>query len=71
MFNHQDWFKMRQDAVSKKYTNMDEAQSEVEGVLGLLGDRYTWYLPPVKYDSIVNAATGNLCYMRRARMATR
>jgi carboxyl-terminal processing protease len=59
-FNHQDWFKMRQVAVSKKYDNMDEARSEVESMLGSLGDRYTRYLPPAKYDSIVNAATGNL-----------
>jgi hypothetical protein len=36
-FNDQDWFKMRQDAVSKKYDNMDEAQSKVEGMLKLLG----------------------------------
>jgi carboxyl-terminal processing protease len=59
-FNHQNWFKLRQDAVSKKYDTMEEARSEVESMLGSLGDRYTRYLPPAKYDSIVNAATGNL-----------
>lgn len=59
-FNHQDWFKMRQDAINRKYRSMDEARVEVEGMLGSLGDRYTRYLPPAKYDSIVNAATGNV-----------
>jgi carboxyl-terminal processing protease len=29
-------------------------------MLGSLGDKYTRYLPPAKYDSMVNAATGNL-----------
>ena len=59
-FNHQDWFKMRQDSLKKKYKNFAEAQAEVESMLGSLGDRYTRYLPPAKYDSIVNAATGNV-----------
>ena len=39
---------------------MDEARGEVERILSSLGDRYTRYLPPAKYDSMVNAATGNL-----------
>ena len=39
---------------------MDEARAEVEKILSSLGDRYTRYLPPAKYDSIVNAATGNV-----------
>ena len=60
-FNHQDWLKLRrQDAISRKYRSMDEARVEVEGMLGRLSDRYTRYLPPAKYDSIVNAATGNV-----------
>lgn len=60
-FNRQDWFGMRQDALKKKYRGMDEARSEVDRMLASLGDRYTRYLPPAKYDSIVNAATGNVC----------
>mmetsp|Transcript_56239 Transcript_56239/g.119590 ORF Transcript_56239/g.119590 Transcript_56239/m.119590 type:complete len:492 (-) Transcript_56239:57-1532(-) len=60
-FNHQNWFQMRQDALNKKYKSMDEARSEVEKMLASLGDRYTRYLTPAKYDSIVNAATGNVC----------
>ena len=59
-FNHQDWFKLRQDAIKKKYKNMDEARRELDRILSSLGDRYTRYLPPAKYESIVNAATGNV-----------
>jgi len=59
-FNHQNWFQVRQDALKKKYKNMDEARAEVEKITGSLGDRYTRYLPPAKYDSIVNAATGSV-----------
>lgn len=59
-FNHQDWFALRQDAMQRKYQGMDEARVEVENLLNSLGDRYTRYLPPAKYDSIVNAATGNV-----------
>ena len=59
-FNHQNWFRVRQDALKKKYKNMDEARAEVEKITSSLGDRYTRYLPPAKYDSIVNAATGSV-----------
>ena len=46
--------------MNKKYKNMDEARGEVEKMLSTLGDRYTRYLNPSKYDSMVNAATGNV-----------
>lgn len=59
-FNNQDWWKMRQDIVKKKYKNMDEAQIEIEKMVGSLGDKYTRYLPPSKYRSIVDSATGTL-----------
>ena len=39
---------------------MDGARTEVVRIMSRLGDRYTRYLPPAKYDSIVNAATGNV-----------
>jgi C-terminal processing protease CtpA/Prc len=59
-FNQQDWFKVRQEAVKKKYTNMNEAQVEIERLVSTLGDKYTRYLPPAKYRSIVDSATGTL-----------
>jgi carboxyl-terminal processing protease len=59
-FNHQDWFQIRQDAVKKKYKSMAEAQSEIDRIVSSLGDKYTRYLPPAKYRSIVDSATGTL-----------
>lgn len=59
-FNKQDWFKIRQDAVKKKYKSMNEAQNEIEKIVGSLGDKYTRYLPQAKYRSIVDSATGTL-----------
>ena len=59
-FNHQDWFKTRQDAVKKKYKSMDEANAAIESLVSSLGDKYTRYLPLNKYKSIVDSATGTL-----------
>lgn len=59
-FNNQDWFGMRQDAVKKKYKTMDDANAEIQKIVGSLGDKYTRYLPPAKYQSMVDSATGTL-----------
>lgn len=60
-FNNQDWFKLRQEYVlKKKYKTMDDARGAVETLVGTLGDKYTRYLPPSKYRSIVDSATGTL-----------
>ena len=61
-FGNQDWFKIRQDLVSKakKFKTMDEAQQAVSDMMSSLGDKYTRYLPPAKYQSLVDSATGTL-----------
>jgi len=59
-FNGQDWFQMRQDIVKKKYKSMDEAQDSVANMMSKLGDKYTRYLTPGKYQSMVDSATGTL-----------
>lgn len=59
-FNGLDWFQIRQDAVHKKYKTTTDAQNEIESFMSKLGDKYTRYLSPAKYESIVNAATGTL-----------
>jgi len=60
-FNHQDWFELRQKYVTKqKYKTMEEAQVAIGEMVGTLGDKYTRYLTPQKYQSMVDAATGNL-----------
>ena len=59
-FNGVDWFGLREQAVKKKYKNMAEAQSSIQGLIAQLGDKYTRYLPPGTYQSLVDAATGTL-----------
>lgn len=59
-FNGQDWFKVRQDAVKKKYKSMDEARAEIKMLVASVGDKYTRYLPPSKYQSMIDSATGTL-----------
>ena len=58
-FNSQDWFQIRQDYVKNaKYKNMDEAHQGIERMVSTLGDKYTRYLSPAKYQSLVDSATG-------------
>ena len=59
-FNGNDWFGMRQNLVNKKYKSMGEAESAIEGLVSSLGDKYTRYLAPAKYQSIVDSAQGTL-----------
>ena len=59
-FNDQDWFQLRQDNIKRKYKSMNEAQDAITAMLGKLGDKYTRYLPPAKYQSLVDSATGTL-----------
>jgi len=59
-FNGQDWFELRETYLKKKYKNMGEAQESVAEMLSKLGDKYTRYLSPAKYQSMVDSATGTL-----------
>ncbi|CAM9211771.1 unnamed protein product, partial [Heterosigma akashiwo] len=59
-FNGLDWFKVRQDAVKKKYKSVDEAYEAIDKILGQLGDPYTRFLVPSKYRTLVNSATGEV-----------
>lgn len=59
-FNGQDWFQMRQDLVKQKYKSMDDAHDAVANMMSKLGDKYTRYLSPAKYQSMVDSATGTL-----------
>ena len=59
-FNGVDWFQLRQDVVGKKYKTMEDAQKSIQAMIQQLGDKYTRYLPPASYQSLVDAATGSL-----------
>jgi carboxyl-terminal processing protease len=59
-FNGQDWYQLRETYINKKYKNMAEAQDAVAEMISKLGDKYTRYLSPAKYQSMVDSATGLL-----------
>jgi len=60
-FNHQDWFAVRQKYVfGQKYRNREEAQDAIRTMVASLGDKYTRYLSPNQYQSLVDSATGTL-----------
>lgn len=60
-FNGQDWFQLRESYVHKTpYKSFTEAQHSIEQMVATLGDKYTRYLSPAKYQSIVDTATGTL-----------
>jgi carboxyl-terminal processing protease len=59
-FHQLDWFKVRQDYIQRNYQSMEQAQAAVAEMVSLLGDKYTRYLPPAKYQSLVDSATGTL-----------
>ena len=61
-FNGQDWFQLRQDYVlkqAKTYKSMFDAQQAIDRMVSTLGDKYTRYLSPAKYQSLVDSATGS------------
>lgn len=60
-FNGLDWFQIRTNYVKNtKYKTADDAQNAIGEMTNLLGDKYTRYLSPAKYRSIVDSATGTL-----------
>jgi len=59
-FNGQDWFQLRQEAVKKDYKSDDEVYESMRTMLSKLGDKYTRFLAPSQYQSLVNTAMGEL-----------
>ena len=59
-FNGQDWFKLRQSVVKRKYSSDEEVYEALKDMLGKLGDQYTRYLTPIQYSTLLNSAKGEL-----------
>lgn len=61
-FGGQDWFALRQQALKAGAKGMTEAElsSTLSNMLATLGDRYTRYLPPAKYATIVQSSSGDV-----------
>lgn len=59
-FNGQDWFKLRQGVVKRDYRSNEEVYTALKDMLNKLGDKYTRFLTPSQYASILNSAKGEL-----------
>ncbi|CAN0191201.1 unnamed protein product, partial [Phaeothamnion confervicola] len=62
-FGGRDWFKIRQDYVDRAKDGFEDENDLYRLVVKMvseLGDRYTRFLPPAKYQTIVQATTGEL-----------
>jgi carboxyl-terminal processing protease len=60
-FHHQDWFAVRQQYVHHtQYNTMEDAHTAIATMVQTLGDKYTRYLSPSQYQSLVDSATGTL-----------
>jgi carboxyl-terminal processing protease len=60
-FHHQDWFAVRQQYVHHtQYDTMEDAHTAIATMVQTLGDKYTRYLSPSQYQSLVDSATGTL-----------
>lgn len=59
-FNQVEWFKVRQDLLSKDYHSYDEAYREIRKALRLLGDPYTRFLTPEEFEVLTSQTSGEL-----------
>jgi len=57
-FNGQDWFATRQKYL--KTVNDDNLSQTLTFLTSSLNDKYTTYLPPSKYNSLISSATGSV-----------
>ena len=56
-FNGVDWFQVRQNMLKDTKTPVE---TQLTDMAAMLGDKYTRYLPPIKYNALVASATGSL-----------
>eukprot|EP01039_Chlorochromonas_danica_P007141 gene7141-7894_t len=59
-FNGQDWFHLRQSIVKKTYDSDEAVYTAIKEMLNKLGDKYTRYLPPSQYETLMGSAQGQL-----------
>jgi len=58
-FNNNDWMKLRQTLVKKSYGSREEAYETIsKDLLKPLGDQYTRFIDPAKYDALRNSIVG-------------
>ena len=58
-FNNNDWMKIRQSTVKRDYASRDEAYEVISNeILKPLGDQYTRFINPTKYEALRNSIVG-------------
>jgi len=58
-FNNKDWMKIRQSVVKKDYASRDEVYETIStDILKPLGDQYTRFISPTKYEALRNSIVG-------------
>ena len=58
-FNNNDWMKLRQKAVKRDFASRDEAYEVITNeLLKPLGDQYTRFIDPVKYEALRTSIVG-------------
>ncbi|NJK33780.1 MAG: PDZ domain-containing protein [Oscillatoriales cyanobacterium SM2_2_1] len=59
-FNHQNWFKVRQQYVNRRYQSREETYGAVREMLASLDDPFTRLLDPEQYAAIQTSTSGEL-----------
>lgn len=59
-FNGQDWFRLREEVVHRDFPSDEECYQSIQAMLANLNDKYTRYLSPAQYASLLNIAVGQL-----------
>ncbi|NEP02778.1 MAG: PDZ domain-containing protein [Symploca sp. SIO2E9] len=59
-FNQVDWQATRQELLSKDYTSKEQAYQAIRNALEPLGDPYTRFLDPEKFQELTNQTSGEL-----------
>lgn len=58
-FNNNDWLKLREKLVKKNYESRDEVYEAISNdLLKPLGDQYTRFINPAKYEALRNSIVG-------------
>ena len=64
-FNNNDWMKLRQKAVKRDFASRDEAYEVITNeLLKPLGDQYTRFIDPVKYEALRTSINPSLTKVR-------
>mmetsp|Transcript_43725 Transcript_43725/g.138204 ORF Transcript_43725/g.138204 Transcript_43725/m.138204 type:complete len:469 (-) Transcript_43725:1230-2636(-) len=58
-FNNHDWMKLRQNVVKREYSDRQQVYDAIsKDLLEPLGDKYTRFIDPVKFEALKNSIVG-------------